>query len=611
MNRIKRLKFFLIGNVVLLLFSILIYSTYTLQTVDSWLQDFQFKSTATHQPDENIIVIAIDNNSIEQLGQYPWDRSIYAPFLEQLNTPNYEPSAIAFDIIFSEPSYEESDDIFVQALARYNNIILPVVALTEGEVFRTTVVHKDEPITVKSFITSYSPFAEVTHQAHINRVTSHDGVIRQMWLKIRDSAGEEVPNLAYKALELAHYDLTYIDQKTDLKKTKDVIAKHTLTIDYNLVTDDIMTISFVDVLNGEIPPEIFDDALVFIGFTATGLGNEAGLDSGITPLERNGKLVYVHANIANQLIHHELVVYVPFIIEFLLLVILFILFIWLAWRFKTVYTFIYFIFVIALLFVSQHLLFKYFNIYLYISAIILSIIIAYIFNLSLKAYKEQQQKSFVTRQFGRYISPDLVKEIVNKGLDIQLGGVAKQVTVLFLDIRGFTSLSEKLSPAEVVDILNTKFTMITNTVLAHHGSIDKFIGDAAMILYNAPLDVEEHEKQAVLTAYHIQNNMRPIQQEIREKYGVDVAIGIGIHSGPVVIGNIGSFLRMDYTAIGDTVNTASRIESGTKGGQILVSEVVYEKTKNIINYGEPEAKLFKGKSKPMNVYELISIKGEG
>lgn len=608
MKKLNKNKVVILGNLILLLFVALVYSSHYLQTVDSWLQDYQFKQTATHQPDERIVVIAIDNYSIEELGQYPWDRSIYAPFLEQLNYPDHEPAAIAFDIIFSEPTNEESDLVFQQSLAQYDNIILPVVGITEGDVFGHSVVKKEEPLTVHSTIQPYSPLAEVAHLAHINRVTSHDGVIRQMWLKLQTDSGEDLPILAYKALQLADHDLSFYEDKTDLKKTKDVIAKHTLTIDYNLVTDDFLTISFVDVLYGEIPPEIFEDAIVFIGFTATGLGNEAGIDTGVTPLERNGKLVYVHANIANQLLHNQLVTYLPQFVELSILILLFLLFIWLPWRFKTISTFILFILTTATLFITQYYLFKQFNIYVYISTIIVAIFIAYIFNLSFKAYREQQQKSFVTRQFGRYISPDLVKQIVNQGIDIKLGGVSKHVTVLFLDIRGFTSLSEKLTPAEVVDILNTKFTMITNTALQYEGSIDKFIGDAAMILFNAPLDVEDHELKAVLTAYHIQKNMKPIQQEIMQKYGVEVAIGIGIHTGPVVIGNIGSYLRMDYTAIGDTVNTASRIESGTTKGQILVSETVYEKTNHCVQYSEPVEKLFKGKSKPIKVYEIIEVK---
>ena len=598
----------LLGNVVLLVGSILIYSSFVLQTVDAWLQDYQFKKTATHQPDERIVIVAIDNNSIEQLGQFPWDRSIYAPLLDNINTPSHEPEAITFDILFSEPSNEESDKIFAQTLAQYDKIIFPVVGETVGQVFSTTGIDPEKPFQVNSLIKPYTPFAELTHHAHINRVTSNDGVIRHMWLKVQTPDGELIPNLAYKALSLAGIDLSAYEDRTDLKKTKDELSKHTLTIDYNVSTDDFITVSFIDVINGHIPPTIFEDAFVFVGFTATGLGDDGGIDAGKTPLERNAKLVYVHANIANQLLNGTQVTYIPFTIELSILILLFILFSYIPWRFKTIYTFIAYIVTVASLFGIQHILFKFWDVYFYISAIVVAILLTYIFNLSLKAYREQQQKSFVTRQFARYISPDLVKQIVNKGLDLELGGVSKNVTVLFLDIRGFTSLSEKLKPVEVVDILNTIFTMITNTVLKFNGSIDKFIGDAAMILFNAPLDVENHEKQAVVTAFHIQQNMIPIQAKIKNKYGVEVAIGIGIHTGPVVIGNIGSYLRMDYTAIGDTVNTASRIESGTKAGQMLVSEQIYEKTKHFVEYSEPEEKVYKGKSAPMKIYEIINVK---
>ena len=601
-------KVFLIGNIVLLLLVLFFYRTYTFEKLDSLLLDYNFRETATHQPSEDIIVIAIDNASIEELGQFPWDRSIYSAFLDMVNVEGYEPSAIAFDITFSEPSNDDSDYIFTEALAAYDNVILPVVGITEGEVFRTSVAKQDQLLKAREIIRAYKPFADVTEEAHINRVSSHDGVIRQVWLNISGPDGEVIPTLAYKAVDMAGYDLSKYKHVTDLKKTSDPIAKNTVTVDYNLVTDDFMTVSFVDVLYGEFPSENFKDAIVFVGFTATGLANESGQDSGVTPLERDARLVYVHANIANQLIHQELVQYIPNWLEQLLIVLLFALFMWLPWKFKNIYTFIMFIAAIMIVFISQFYLFKTNNYYIMITSILAAIAVAYLFNLSLKAYQEQQQKNFVTRQFGRYISPDLVNQIVKKGMDIELGGSSKHITVLFLDIRGFTSLSEKLTPAEVVDVLNTKFTMITNTALQFGGTIDKFIGDAAMILFNAPLDLENHEAQAIRTGYQIQKNMKPIRDQLFEKYGVEVNIGIGIHAGPVVIGNIGSYLRMDYTAIGDTVNTASRIESGTKGGQVLVSEDVYEQTKHIADYGEPQEKLFKGKSQSIKVYELLNVK---
>lgn len=599
---------FIVVNLVLLIAILLNYSLHTFQKLESILFDNNMKQTATHDPDPHIVVIAIDDRSINELGIFPWDRSIYASLLATINEPDFEPKAIAFDIVFSDPSNEDSDASFAEALASYPNVILPAVAITTGDVFRTTSVRSDQYLQTYAVDYAYDLFSQYTENAHINRVVSHDGIIRQTWLKLQAPDGEVIPSLAYKAAEMADVDLSRYEDWTDRKKTSDPIAKNTMTIDYNLVTEDFLTVSFVDVVYGEIPPETFQDAIVFIGLTATGLSGDSGQDSGPTPLTRDMKLVYVHANITNQLLQGSAIAFAPNALELASIVLAFLLFTWLPWRFRNQYTFIIAVGSIIAIYGLQLYLFKQFNYQVSVVYLIVSIIVSYLFNVSLKSYKEQQQKNFVTRQFGRYISPDLVKSIIDKGMDIQLGGISKRITILFLDIRGFTSLSEKLTPAEVVDILNTKFTMITNTALQFNGTIDKFIGDAAMILFNAPLDVEEHEKMAVYTAYHIQQNMKPIRDQLLEKYGVEVAIGIGIHTGNVVIGNIGSYLRMDYTAIGDSVNIASRIESGTTAGQILVSEEVYKQTSNEFNYGIGEQKLFKGKSQPIQIYELLGVK---
>src|SRR5690606_31274095 len=219
---------------------------------------------------------------------------------------------------------------------------------------------------------------------------------------------------------------------------------------------------------------------------------------------------------------------------------------------------------------------------------------AYFVNIAIKTYFETKQKQFITKQFGRYISPELVKQIAKSDVELPLGGVNKELSILFLDIRGFTTLSEKLRPEEVVDFLNTMFDMITNQVLKNNGTIDKFIGDAAMILFNAPLDVPHHEYYAVKTAVDIQAGMNQVRTEIWDKYQVEVSVGIGINTGEVVVGNIGSYLRVDYTAIGDHVNTAARIEANTSANQILVSESTYERTKEYFSYNFVGEKMMKG-----------------
>ncbi|MBO9610848.1 MAG: adenylate/guanylate cyclase domain-containing protein, partial [Paenibacillaceae bacterium] len=238
---------------------------------------------------------------------------------------------------------------------------------------------------------------------------------------------------------------------------------------------------------------------------------------------------------------------------------------------------------------------------------IAALLLTFLVNISIKTYFETKQKNYITKQFGRYISPELVKEIAASDQEIKLGGTSKELTVLFLDVRGFTPLSEKLSPEEVVGFLNMMFDLITERALANHGTIDKFIGDAAMILYNAPLDVQHHPYFAVKSAYEIQKGMEKVRADVLEKYGVTIAVGIGINTGQVVVGNIGSYLRVDYTAIGDNVNTAARIESNTQPNQVLVSEATYELTKDYFEYNCIGEKMMKGKSVPVKLYEVLGI----
>lgn len=602
-QKIKRIAIVL--NAVLLIAVLLVYQSHALWKIDNGLADFDMSKTANHVPDSRIVVVAIDDASIEALGQFPWDRAVYAPVLANMNQEGNVPKAIAFDIIFSEPSDSpDSDAAFAEALAANPNVILPVVGTMSGELFGATDVKRDELIRAQGVLRPYDPFAELVQQAHINKVSSKDGVIRQTWLKMLGPDGEVIPSLAYKAAEMAGADLSKYDSMTDPRRGGEPVAKNTVTIDYQATTEDFLTVSFVDVLNGDIPADTFKDAVVFVGSTAVGVSGDGGQDTGITPIEKGIKLVYAHASITNQLLAGSAVSYSPAWAELLLAALLFGLFLWLPWKLKNVVSFLLFLAAMAIVLYGQYAIYDWMTLRVDVVYALLAAALAYLANVSLKAYLESAQKSFVTRQFGRYISQDLVKQIIEKDIDIELGGDLKQITILFLDIRGFTPLSEKLTPPELVDTLNTMFNMITETTLRNEGTIDKFIGDAAMILFNAPLDVSNHERMAVQTAYEIQQGMNKIRDEILEKYGCEVNVGIGIHTGNVVVGNIGSYLRVDYTAIGDNVNIAARIESQTKKGQVHVSEQVYEKTKKHFRFDEGEDRMFKGKSHPIRVYEL-------
>ncbi|THF83880.1 adenylate/guanylate cyclase domain-containing protein [Cohnella fermenti] len=606
-EKIKRIAIVL--NIIFLFVLFVVYQLRALQSIDNMIFDSGMKRAADHYA-HDIVVVAIDDESLQELGRFPWDRAVYAPFLDMLNQPGNEPKAIGFDIVFNEESDPDSDAAFSEALAAYDNVILPVIGVMEGDFDNTTTLHPDEYPGAVRFEKPIAAFSDYAHLANINRVVSVDGVIRQTWLKVQSQEdGEVLPSLAYVAAGMAGADLAKYDGLTDPGKRFDgkAVAKNTMTIDYQIVPEDVITVPFSQVLYGEIDPSVFKDSIVLVGFTAAGLSDESGQDSGTTPISKHMRLVYVHANIINQMLSGTEVGFAPDWAVILLTLLLFGLFIFIPWKLKNVFSILLFLAVVLGVMYGQRLLYDTERIHANIVYAVLAMTLAYLVNVSLKSYLESSQKSFVTRQFGRYISPDLVKEIVSKDMDIELGGNSKHITILFLDIRGFTPLSEKLSPPELVDTLNTMFNMITQTTLANQGTIDKFIGDAAMILFNAPLDVAEHERLAVKTAYEIQQGMNVIREQIREKYGCEVNVGIGINTGGVVVGNIGSYLRVDYTAIGDNVNIAARIESSTKPGQIMVSEAVYEQTKEHFLYEDAGEKMFKGKSQPIRIYEVVGL----
>ncbi|MBW2996883.1 adenylate/guanylate cyclase domain-containing protein [Candidatus Woesearchaeota archaeon] len=209
-----------------------------------------------------------------------------------------------------------------------------------------------------------------------------------------------------------------------------------------------------------------------------------------------------------------------------------------------------------------------------------------------KRLAEQKDKIRIKTFFERYVNPKVINELLQEK-KLELKGKRQKVTVFFMDIRGFTKLSEKMSAEKVVSILNQYFDIATSILFKHDGTVDKFVGDAVMALFNAPTNVKEHELKAIKAALEIQKAVR--------EWG-KIQVGIGISTGDAVVGNIGSRHMMDYTAIGDTVNTASRFEGQTKAGEIVVGKAIYEKVKGQFPTKNKEKLTLKGKKKPIEIY---------
>ena len=206
----------------------------------------------------------------------------------------------------------------------------------------------------------------------------------------------------------------------------------------------------------------------------------------------------------------------------------------------------------------------------------------------------------IKKQFEHYLDPRQVKKLQDNPDLLKLGGEKKYCTFLFTDVRGFTNLSEKLEPEQVTDIMNKVLTAQVTCIQAHGGMVDKFIGDACMAIFGAPLDLDEHEKRAVACAQDMRTAIRQLQKELPEK----IAIGIGVNSGEAVVGNMGSNTRFDFSAIGDAVNVAARLESATKeaGVDILIGENTAKNCKNVLKLPKPIK--VKGKTKALQIWTV-------
>jgi class 3 adenylate cyclase/putative methionine-R-sulfoxide reductase with GAF domain len=228
-------------------------------------------------------------------------------------------------------------------------------------------------------------------------------------------------------------------------------------------------------------------------------------------------------------------------------------------------------------------------------------------NQSDSAVFEDMEKNQIKNVFQRYVSPEVIAEILEDPEKNYMRTDKREMTVLFSDLRGFTSMSEKLTPEQVVDILNQHFEAMSDIILKNRGTLDKFVGDEIMALFGAPVYTESHALKAIKTALEMQKAQGELSRKFKKTYGIDVDIGIGINTGEMVLGNIGCRQRTDYTVIGDAVNTAARLCGAAAGGQVLITEKTYAEVKKLVKVEELEPIVAKGKSKPVQIYNVLEV----
>ena len=588
--------------------SLLVFGLVFFMTVTNLLSafDYMIKDMLYQIPrgvSSKIKIIAIDEETLEELGPInTWSRQYYADLINVLNTyDDAKPAVIGFDIIFSgysgdNNSISDGDYAFADAAENSGNVVVASQLQYEGKSEKNADGVTEFPVSVV-----YNPYAElmeVVEVGYANVAQDSDGTVRRI-ITDEEYQGTQIYMFSNKVYET--YCISCGVEINDI-----VTDKYGKTlINYSGKPGDYEYISMVDVLDGKIDCRTFKDSIVLVGAYAPGMQDNFSVPNGYSD-QMYG--VEIHANIIQAFMQGRFsVTGNPYVFGAI---------------FGFVCAILHFVFKRSKIWRSTLLLILAIVLELIMGVILnnggttislvympIVLIVSYIYCLAIRYIVESIKRKKVLNAFKKYVAPEIVDEIARKGdFHIKLGGENRDVAVLFVDIRGFTTMSEILEPEQVVDILNQYLNLTTNAIFKNRGTLDKFVGDATMAVFNSPFDLDDYEFRAVCAAMDIVEGGVALEEKFMKEYGRSVGFGVGVNCGPAVVGNVGCEFRMDFTAIGDTVNTAARLESNAKKGQVLISDAVYERVKERVEVEEVGEIPLKGKSNGVFVYSVISVK---
>ena len=578
-----------------------IAATGWLDDLDNKVSDWLYQRQGAVSPD--IVIVGIDSVTLQKLGSMTsWIRKDISTVITRLNdNPAARPAAIGIDILFNGDNPETAawDKKFAETAAQYDNIAVASAAIIED-----ISEENDDPYYPWNKTWTWdAPFPELAVSAdtgHIFEPVDADGILRHQLLYINVTERGRLNSFARVLYE-------------KWCQVKGVIPNPTPTTEGNGLYYLPFTaksysgnISFVDLLEGNFDAEFFRDKIVLIAPYAAGMGDEF-----TTALERSSSMfgVDIHANaiqaFQENFFPREASNTLQLTILFVISVMTEIFF--RAGKMKHVIAG-WLILCAAWLGVCQ--IFYRQEIILHASWVPLAASLLFIGAVATNYVHVRAEKDEVTATFGRYVDPTIMRQLLEGGTAARdVGGTLRNIAMLFVDIRGFTTMSEQLEPPTVVEILNRYLTLTTDCIRRHHGTLDKFVGDCTMAFWNAPLEQEKPVHLACRAAVDMIKDSEALRAELKQRYGREISFGIGVHWGSAVVGNIGSPFRMDYTAIGDTVNTAARLEANAPGGKILISRVVADilgDCADVTSLGDT-VKL-KGKASGFEVLELNSLK---
>ena len=648
------------------------------------LTNIKFKIRGERQPDPRIIILSVDDNSVDKLGRWPWSRLDYARLLNHvLNT--FHAKALGIDIVFSEPEraitpeiqdiinqkhpelmeeiQKENGDTKFSMLFEHNkdNIVLgyapticqPAYGKAEDcpvenmdlSKFVTSKIEKFSINTPNGFTPkklSDSSFPQIIsglfnidifnnaskNAGFFSADPDPDGFIRNYAL-LYNHQNKAYPSLGLKMAEVALEDEIKTEFDEDTRLNKVYFSKHPenpipatklgfMGLNFRGKSGVFQYVSAYDVVNagdGNDPvltkkiADLLKDKFVLFGVTAIGL-----YDMRAFPFDSNTPGVEGHATALDNLINNDSLksassIGMPWLPLALLIATGFSLSILFAQLGAVPSLIVFVVFVMSFGYIDIHFLFQK-NINLPTAFVYLESFVVFAIILSIRYVLEEKNKKQIKATFSHYLAPAVVDMVLKDPSKLVVGGERREITILFTDVAGFTTISEGLDPKTLSLFLNEYLGAMTDVIFEHKGTLDKYIGDAIMAFWGAPLDQDDHILRACTTALQMQKRLAEIAPDFKNRYNIDVSAGIGLNAGTVSVGNMGSDKVFAYTALGDSVNLAARLEGLTRIYKTWVlstketMDKLYEKYPNSIHYRVLDSVKVKGKKVATDIVAL-------
>ncbi len=661
-NIMNKIKLALSTIIVLLVFSFVYFLTYNLAEPKAY--DFMTKHVLTQKlpfdsfkkvyGSDDIVLVVIDAKTVEKY-RWPWKRDVNCKIFEYFQYAH--PKLIVYDAILAtlDKDNPEADNAFFRTLSKFNNLIvgfMPMINPWENQTlgqsydeafakkFAVQLEEKSSPrpILYESMMKFPKPYFDVVKNA--GSVSMFPGFINgnlSVWGMDEIYRNHEYlikygdvfyPSLAMKSFLMLNNNpkmvlsdklLKFPELKYDIKQRRTAYGQTlTATKYYKLYETgyshtqysavDIMD-SYDAIVQGKkalISPENFKDKIVLIGANVpagTGLN-----DNKNTPITVNHPGVDIQATAIDNILHNDFLKVLSDGVN-IFITILGMLLVYVFIRVSNLAKSIGATITIFLTYLLITVLCYYFGVVINVLTPIVMFVLTTILAYTHKFVIENRSKEKVKSAMGKYMSQDVMKSVIKNIDNLGLGGKRSVVTVLFADIRGFTSMSEQMSAQQVSEILNEYFTEMEPIITSCNGVINKFIGDAVMAIFGEPIQDKNHAKNAVICAWKMLQKVKELHKKWDAEGKPKIEIGVGINTGEVFVGNIGSVNRMEYTVIGDTVNLASRLESYNKiyKTKLLISPSTYEEVKGFTDVIKISDVQIRGKANKMDIYEVLGV----